>query len=91
MNNCIVFVANGKPVVLLLFTGGPQDITWAKLNPAVSAILVCFFPGQETGKAVYATLTASSGTASIPAARLPATWPSFLNQVIFTAIVTYMS
>jgi len=73
--------ANGKPVVVLLFTAGPLDITWAKLNSKVTAIVQCFYPGQATGKALYTTLTASGGPASVPAARLPSTWPSYLAQV----------
>ena len=81
MLNVTTCTANGKPVILLLFNAGPLDITWAKFNPAVNAILECFFPGQETGNSIYATLTASGGTASVPAARLPATWPSYLSQV----------
>jgi beta-glucosidase len=76
-----VALAAGNPVVLLLFNGGPLDITWAKLNPKVHAILECFFPGQATGDAIYATLTATGGVNSVPAGRLPATWPSYLSQV----------
>ena len=79
----VSWVAKNNPVVLLLFNAGPLDITWAKLNPSVAAILVCFFSGQGTGKALYSTLTASDGPASVPAARLPSTWPSYLSQVFF--------
>jgi beta-glucosidase len=76
-----VYYANGAPVIVLLFNAGPLDITWAKLNPQVAAILECFFPGQTTGEAIYGTLTASAGPSSVPAGRLPATWPSHLGQV----------
>jgi beta-glucosidase len=43
--------------------------------------LECFFPGQATGEAVYLTLTNMAGIQSVPAGRLPATWPSHLGQV----------
>jgi len=76
-----MYIANGKPVILLLFNAGPLDITWAKFNPKVSAIVECFFPAQTTGEAIYKTLTASGGSNSVPAGRLPATWPSYLKQV----------
>ena len=80
-------LANGKPVILLLFNGGPLDVTWAKFNPKVSAIVECFFPAQATGEAIYKTLTASGGINSIPAGRLPATWPSYLKQVRFNCFL----
>jgi beta-glucosidase len=76
-----VAFAGGNPVVLLLFTAGPLDITWAKLSPQVTAILQCFYPGQAAGEALYRTLTATRGPSSVPTARLPATWPSYLKQV----------
>src|SRR6218665_446337 len=76
-----MYIANGKPVILLLFNAGPLDVTWAKFNPKVSAIMECFFPAQTTGEAIYKTLTASGGISSVPAGRLPATWPSYLQQV----------
>jgi beta-glucosidase len=76
-----VRMANGKPVILLLFNAGPLDVTWAKWNPKVSVIMECFFPGETTGVALYQTLTATGGTNSVPAGRMPATWPSYLLQV----------
>ena len=65
-----------------MFNAGPLDITWAKLDPRVSAIVELFFPGQSTGQAVYTMLTASGGPNSVPAGRLTATWPSYLDQVV---------
>ena len=75
------YTVDNKPVVLLLFNAGPLDITWAKLSPSVSAILECFYPGQSAGEAIYRSLTMTSGARSVPAGRLPATWPSNINQV----------
>ncbi len=78
---------DGTPIVLLLFNAGPLDITWAKYSSRVLAIVECFFPAQATGTAVYQMLTASGGTQSVPAARLPATWPASLSQVIVIIII----
>lgn len=73
-------IASGAPVLLLLFNAGPLDVTWAKLNPTVGAILECYFPAQSAGVALYHTLLATSGDA-VPAGRLPLTWPAYLKQV----------
>lgn len=67
-------------MVLLLFNAGPLDITWAKQNPGVRAIMECYFPAQSTGEALFRSLTLSDPKAA-PAGRLPATWPANLNQI----------
>ena len=59
---------------------GPLDISWAVQSPAVSAILECYFPAQSTGQAVYQALTSTGGD-SVPAARLPVTWPVKVTDV----------
>ncbi|XP_071095228.1 uncharacterized protein [Haliotis cracherodii] len=69
-----------KPVVLLLFNGGPVEISWAVDNPGVSAILECYLPGQTAGDAVYASLT-NNGSFSAPAGRLSYTWPTSDEQI----------
>jgi len=74
------------PLVLLLFNAGPVDITFAQESPEVDAILACGYPAQATGEALYRVLT-GSGPHSIPAGRLPATWPAQLNQVIANLMV----
>ena len=65
----------------MLFNAGPLDITYAKMTTGINAILEVFFPAQSTGAALYEVLT-NSGYDSVPAARLPATWPTNINQVI---------
>ncbi len=82
LNLCFVFSASGKPVILLLFNAGPLDITWAKLSSGVHVIMECFFPAQATGEALARTFM-NEGEAANPAARLPATWPTNLQQVLF--------
>ncbi|XP_038073743.1 beta-xylosidase/alpha-L-arabinofuranosidase 2-like [Patiria miniata] len=71
--------ASGKPVVLLLFTAGPFDISWAVNNPDVSVIVQCFLPAQATGVAIRHMFTNYQGTN--PAGRLPYTWPASMDQV----------
>lgn len=78
---CILPTANGAPVILVLYNAGPLDISWAKYSADVHAIVECFFPAQSAGVALYRLLTASAGPSSIPAARLPNTWPASLSHV----------
>ncbi|XP_015684929.2 probable beta-D-xylosidase 2, partial [Protobothrops mucrosquamatus] len=70
--------AAGRPVVLLLFNAGPLDISWAKEEDAVGAIVACFFPAESTGLAVAKMLVGAEG--ANPAGRLPATWPAGMHQ-----------
>ncbi|XP_064596531.1 xylan 1,4-beta-xylosidase-like [Liolophura sinensis] len=69
--------ANGAPVVLLMFNAGPLDIAWADQNEAVSSILACFFPAQETGNALQQVLLGDES----PAGRLPYTWYRSADQI----------
>ncbi|XP_022099032.1 probable beta-D-xylosidase 2 [Acanthaster planci] len=74
--------ALGKPLVLLLFSGGPLDIGWADSNPGVHTILQCFFPGQATGGALKNLFTNSQfPVAAGPSGKLPFTWPASMDQV----------
>ncbi|KAH3736107.1 hypothetical protein DPMN_042668, partial [Dreissena polymorpha] len=77
--------ALGK-VLVLIFSGGPLDIRFAHSDPAVSAILTCFFPAQATGVALYNVLT-NKMPESNPAGRLPFTWYASDDQV--PAMVDY--
>ena len=43
-------LANGVPVILLLFNGGPLDISWPLESPDVPVIVECFFSAQATGR-----------------------------------------
>lgn len=71
----------GKPVILLLFTAGPVDISLAKNTPEVSAIIQCFFPSMSTGLALGWVLFSVNSKVVSPAARMPYTWPANLAQV----------
>ena len=79
---CCLYIAAKKPIIVLLFTAGPVNISDAKNNTNVGAILMCFYPGQGTGDALRQVLAvAAGGTVVSPAARLPYTWPASLVQV----------
>ncbi|XP_035663483.1 probable beta-D-xylosidase 6 [Branchiostoma floridae] len=66
-------------VVLLLFNAGPLDISWAKDNDAVKAIVECFLPAQATGEALRRMFLNENN--ANPAGRLPFTWPATMDQV----------
>lgn len=44
--------ASRGPTVLVLMSGGPIDVTFAKNDPRVSAILWVGYPGQAGGAAI---------------------------------------
>ena len=61
--------ALGKPVVLVLMTGRPMDITWAAAH--VPAILNVWYPGTEGGHAAAHLLLGDVN----PSGHLPVSWP----------------
>jgi beta-glucosidase len=65
----------GKPVVLVLFTGRPLDLTWEHNN--VPAILNVWFGGSETGHAIADVLFGDVN----PSGKLSATFPQNVGQV----------
>jgi beta-glucosidase len=65
----------GKPVVLLLFSTRPLDISWASEH--IPAIMDCYFGGTETGNAVADLLVGDA----VPGGKLPVTWPRNVGQV----------
>ena len=66
------------PVVLLVFSAGPVNISFADRDPRVDAIIQCFFPAQATGEALYNMITSAEYS---PAGRLPYTWYDTADQV----------
>ena len=68
-------VATGKPVVLVVMTGRPLDITWASTH--VPAILNGWYPGTEGGHAVTNLLFGDAN----PSGHLPLSWPREAGQV----------
>jgi len=77
-----MFLPAKRPVILLLFTGGPFDISLAKNSDQVGAILHGFFPAQAAGESLSRVLAVGpSGSVVSPAGRSPYTWPKSLDQV----------
>jgi beta-glucosidase len=68
-------VATGKPVVLVLESGRPLNISWA--NDHVPAIIQAWYPGVQAGNAIADILF---GDVS-PSARLPISWPRSVGQI----------
>jgi beta-glucosidase len=68
-------IATHKPVVLVLESGRPLNISWAP--DKVSAIVQAWYLGVEAGNAIAHTLL---GDAS-PSGRLPLSWPRSVGQV----------
>lgn len=67
-------VAVGKPVILVLISGRPVDLTWASTH--VPSILQAWFPGQEGGAAIANLLLGGAN----PSGKLPVTWPRSSGQ-----------
>ncbi|XP_044980335.1 probable beta-D-xylosidase 7 [Hordeum vulgare subsp. vulgare] len=70
-----------RPVILVLLTGGPVDVTFAKNNPKIGAILWAGYPGQAGGLAIARVLFGDHN----PGGRLPVTWyPEEFTKVPMT-------
>jgi beta-glucosidase len=67
--------ATGKPVVVLLFSGGP--LAFAHIDRTVSTIAYCWYLGQEAGHAVADVLFGDVN----PSGRLPVTIPRSTGQL----------
>ncbi|KAJ1412572.1 Immunoglobulin-like fold [Sesbania bispinosa] len=65
-----VAAASKGPTILVLMSGGPLDVTFAKNNPQIAGILWAGYPGQAGGAAIADILF---GTAN-PGGKLPVTW-----------------
>ncbi|KAK6169510.1 hypothetical protein SNE40_020552 [Patella caerulea] len=77
-------VANSPPnaaIVLILFNAGTLDLRWPDSNDRVTSILEVFYPSQATGVALYNVITMKGGSDSVPAGRLPMTWPMSEDQI----------
>ena len=67
--------ATGKPVVLVLFTGRPLDLSWEDEN--LDAILNVWFPGTEAGNAIADVLLGDVN----PSGHLTASFPRNIGQL----------
>ncbi len=68
-------VATGTPVVLLVMSGRPLDLSWAAGN--VPAILDIWYPGSQGGAAVADLLFGDVA----PGGKLPFSWPRSVGQI----------
>lgn len=70
--------AKAKKTILVVMTGGPVDLTEAKMNDKVEAILWTGYPGQAGGTAIAQILFGDVN----PSGRLPFTmYPAKYTQV----------
>ncbi len=67
--------ATGKPVVVVLMNGSALAVKWAKEDAA--AVLEAWYPGEEGGTAIAATLAGENN----PAGRLPVTFYASTDQL----------
>lgn len=65
-----VALAAAQPIVLVIMSGGPVDVSAAKANPKMGAILVVGYPGQSGGQATAETLFGDNN----PSGKLTQTW-----------------
>ncbi|KAL9245159.1 hypothetical protein vseg_018840 [Gypsophila vaccaria] len=59
-----------RPVVLVLLCGGPVDVSFAKVNPRIGAIIWAGYPGQAGGVALSQVIFGDHN----PGGKLPMTW-----------------
>lgn len=64
------------PLILVLFSAGPLNVSFADADDRVAAIIQCFFPAQALGPALSNVLRKYS-----PAGRSPYTWPMWDSQL----------
>ncbi|KAJ3700511.1 hypothetical protein LUZ61_004216 [Rhynchospora tenuis] len=71
-----------NPVILVLLCGGPVDVSFAKTNPKIGAILWAGYPGQAGGPAIAQVLFGEYN----PGGKLPMTWypQDYTTQVPMT-------
>ncbi|XP_022760646.1 beta-D-xylosidase 1-like [Durio zibethinus] len=62
--------ASKGPTMLVLMSGGPIDVSFAKNDPRISAILWAGYPGQAGGAAIADVLFGTTN----PGGKLPMTW-----------------
>ncbi|KAH6759009.1 Glycosyl hydrolase family protein [Perilla frutescens var. frutescens] len=65
-----IVVAAKNPVILVLVTGGPVDVGFAKNNPKIGSILWAGYPGEAGGIALSQIIFGEHN----PGGKLPMTW-----------------
>ncbi|KAJ9181839.1 hypothetical protein P3X46_005887 [Hevea brasiliensis] len=74
--------ASRGPTILVLMSGGPIDVSFAKNDPRIGAILWVGYPGQAGGAAIADVLFGTTN----PEGKLPMTWypQTYLDKVPMT-------
>ncbi|KAK7107946.1 uncharacterized protein [Littorina saxatilis] len=72
--------APNTPLVLLLYSASPVNITTFADDPRVRAIVQGFLPAQAAGTALTHLLL-NDLPGAVPAGRLPYTWPALASQI----------
>lgn len=67
----------GKPIVIVLFTGRPLDLTEQHLDKNISSILNVWFPGSEAGLSIADILFGNRN----PSGKLTVTFPRNIGQI----------
>ncbi|CAL0300950.1 unnamed protein product [Lupinus luteus] len=69
-------------VILVIMSGGPVDVTFAKNDPKIGAILWVGYPGQAGGTAIADVIFGTTN----PGGRLPNTWypQDYVDKVAMT-------
>ncbi|KAL0459754.1 UNVERIFIED_CONTAM: putative beta-D-xylosidase 2 [Sesamum latifolium] len=79
-----VSAASKGPTILVLMSGGPIDISFAKNDPRIAAVLWVGYPGQAGGAAIADVLFGTHN----PGGKLPMTWypQEYLNNLPMTTM-----
>ncbi|KAM7521422.1 hypothetical protein LguiA_011324 [Lonicera macranthoides] len=79
-----VAMASRGPTILVLMSGGPIDVSFAKNDPRIGAILWVGYPGQAGGTAIADVLFGAHN----PGGKLPMTWypQEYLSKVPMTTM-----
>ncbi|XP_022855824.1 probable beta-D-xylosidase 2 isoform X2 [Olea europaea var. sylvestris] len=79
-----VAMASRGPTILVLMSGGPIDVSFAKNDPKIGAIVWAGYPGQAGGAAIADILFGMHN----PGGKLPITWypQEYLNNLPMTAM-----
>ncbi|KAG6415252.1 hypothetical protein SASPL_122658 [Salvia splendens] len=79
-----VAAASKGPTILVLMTGGAVDVSFAKHDPKIGAIVWAGYPGQAGGAAIADILFGTHN----PGGKLPMTWypQKYLNNLAMTAM-----
>lgn len=77
-----VAMASRGPTILVLMCGGPVDVSFAKNDPRISAILWVGYPGQAGGTAIADVLFGTTN----PGGKLPVTWypQDYVSKIAMT-------